>query len=189
MTTVFEENGKARSVTLLEGGKNFVVGVRKAKKDGYSAVVAGFLKKNIKEADWKKRKNFLSVKEFILSEEAQEEQFNPGQEVSVEQFQPGDRVTVCGSSKGKGYQGVMKRHNFSGSPSTHGHRHDHRAPGSIGCAFPERVFPGKKMAGRMGAEKTTVKKVPVILADKEKNLLALGGAVPGNAGSVVKIFC
>lgn len=187
MTTLFEETGKAQNSTLLEVGKNVVLGVRKVSKDGYSSVIIGIVKDQ-KEVDLKKRKNFAKVSEFVLEGEKQEEEFKAGQEITVEQFQVGDRVFVSGISKGKGYQGVMKRHNFSGSPSTHGHRHDHRAPGSIGCAFPERVFPGKKMAGRMGVSRKTIKNLKVVFTDKEKGYLAVLGAVPGNSGSIVKIF-
>lgn len=187
MTTIFEEDGKACNATLLETGKNIVLGVRTLKKEGYSAAVMGFLKDK-KEADLKKRKNFSQVCEFSLGQEKEEEGLTAGQELTVEQFQIGDKVFLTGISKGKGFQGVMKRHNFSGSPATHGHRHDHRAPGSIGCAFPERVFPGKRMAGRMGVDRKTIKNVKIVFTDKEKGYLAVAGAVPGSAGTVVRIF-
>jgi len=111
-----------------------------------------------------------------------------GEVFDVSMFTENEVLKVTGTSKGKGYAGVMKRHNFSGSPATHGHRHDHRAPGSIGCAFPEHVLKGKKMAGRMGSDRVSVKDVKVILIDKEKGQIAVKGAVPGSNGSTVQLI-
>ena len=108
--------------------------------------------------------------------------------MTFEQFEKDDKVFVQGTTKGKGYQGVVKRHGFKGSPASHGHRHDLRAPGSIGSAFPERVMKGKKMAGRMGANNKTVENLKVVLADAKDNILAVKGAVPGTPGSIVRVF-
>lgn len=178
MTTIYND-GVAQNVTLLEVGKNVVTQVKTADKDGYAAVQIGWLDE--KKAD---KKKVVNAHEFCVEKV---EDYKLNDEIKVDQFSTEDKVNVIGISKGKGYQGVVKRHNFSGSPSTHGHRHDHRAPGSIGCAFPERVFPGKRMAGRMGSDQVTAKNLKVALVDAEKNLLALEGAVPGNNGSIVQV--
>jgi large subunit ribosomal protein L3 len=179
MTTIYEE-GDARNVTLLEAGKNLVVQLRSVEKDGYSAIQAGLV--DDRKTDGKKNV-FLKKSEFKV----EGSDLKVGDEISVEQFQKDEKVDVIATSKGKGYQGVMKRHNFKGSPATHGHRHDHRAPGSIGSAFPERVMKGKKMSGRMGSDRNTVRNMKVVLVDKEKGILALEGAVPGTNGSIVRV--
>ena len=108
-------------------------------------------------------------------------------DLTVEQFVAGDVVQVSGVSKGKGYAGVVKRHGFAGGPASHGHRHALRSPGSIGSAFPQHVMKGKKMAGRMGSDKVTVKNLTVVWVDKENNLLAIKGAVPGRRGALLEI--
>lgn len=179
MTTVYAD-GIAKNVTLLEAAANVITQVRTAEKDGYTAVQIG-----LKRATAKKGKSEFEQKREFRVDSA--EGLHPGDAVSLDQFELEDKVDVIGISKGKGFQGVMKRHNFSGSPATHGHRHDHRAPGSIGCAFPEHVFKGKKMAGRMGTQRCTMKNLSVALIDKDKTLLAVEGAVPGNVGSIVQI--
>lgn len=125
-------------------------------------------------------------KEFRV-EEDELKNYKIGKNVDVEVFEVGSKVKVSGITKAKGFQGVMKRHGFHGSPKTHGHRHDHRAPGSIGSAYPQRVLKGKKMAGRMGGNRFSVKNLQVVLVDKEKSLIAIKGAIPGNNGSVVEI--
>lgn len=182
MSTIYEE-GKARNVTLLEAGKNFITLIRTVEKDGYGAAQVGVLDEKKSKGD---KRVFL--RKFEIRTEGDSDQMKTGQELSVDQFAKDEKVDVIGISKGKGYQGVMKRHNFKGSPASHGHRHDHRAPGSIGSAFPERVMKGKKMSGRMGGQKNTVRNMKVVLVDKKKNILALEGAVPGVNGSVVRVL-
>lgn len=193
MTTIYEE-GKAQNVTLLEVGQNVVTGLRNTERDGYSAVQIGLKKssltgstdENNKVATNKKSQKgekFVCRKEFRLKEG---DKFEEGQLLGVDQFSKDEKVMVCSVSKGKGYQGVVKRHGFGGSPTSHGHRHDHRAPGSIGSAFPEKVFKGKKMAGRMGSE--SVKKITkIVLIDEKEGLIALKGGVAGNNGAIVEI--
>lgn len=180
MTTLYND-GVAKNVTLLEVGQNVVTQIRSNEKDGYIALQIGLIDGKSKEG----KKKFLKQTEVKVEKS---DDYKVEDEFKVDQFEISEKVKVIGISKGKGYQGVMKRHNFSGSPATHGHRHDHRAPGSIGCAFPERVFPGKRMAGRMGSDRVTTKNVKVALVDAEKSLLALEGAVPGNNGSIVQVF-
>jgi len=176
MTTIYGEDEKALNITLIECEPNFVSLIRTEEKDKYSAVL---LKIN------KAKKNKVYCREFRLLEE--EKEFKKGDKITVDIFQKGDKVKVSGISKAKGFQGVMKRHGFHGSPHSHGHRHDHRAPGSIGSAYPQHVIKGKKMAGRMGGTKSTVRNLKVVYIDKSKNLLGVKGAVPGVSGRMVKI--
>ena len=110
-----------------------------------------------------------------------------GDRVDISQFQIGDKVKVSGITKGKGFQGVVKRYGFKGSPKSHGHKHDLRAPGSIGATFPEHVIKGKKMAGRMGGVRASVRNLEIVDIDKENNILFFKGAVPGVKGRVVEI--
>ena len=180
MSTIFSD-GIARNVTLLEVGKNVVTTIRNQEKDGYSAVQVSLANTKTKKGS----KKFLKTKEVRIDST---EGFKVNDELKIDQFQINDKVSVTGISKGKGFQGVVKRHNFSGSTATHGHRHDQRAPGSIGSAFPERVFKGKKMAGRMGFEQATLKNLKVALVDIEKELIAVEGSVPGNNGAIVRIY-
>ncbi|MDD5490017.1 MAG: 50S ribosomal protein L3, partial [Candidatus Moranbacteria bacterium] len=133
----------------------------------------------------KSRKNFLKIKEFKV----EVKELKSGDKLDINQFEVGDKVKVSGVTKGKGFQGVMKRHGFKGSPHSHGHKHDWRAPGSIGSSFPEHVIKGKKMAGRMGGERSSVKNLEVVEIDKENNILFLRGAVPGVKGRIVEVVC
>lgn len=175
VTTIYTEE-KAQNVTLVDTNSNKIFGLRTEEKDGYSAVQVAF-------NDSDKKKPLIKEFRTELSEETK-----PGDKITLEQFKEGEKVTISGISKGKGYQGVVKRHGFAGSPASHGHRHDLRSPGSIGSAFPERVMKGKRMAGRMGAQSVTVKNLEIISVIKDKGILAIRGAVPGNRGSVIKII-
>ncbi|MFO7807006.1 MAG: 50S ribosomal protein L3 [Candidatus Moraniibacteriota bacterium] len=179
MTTIFKEDGTARNVTLLEAGENVVTRVKTEDKDGYSAVQVGFKGKN-----FEKGKSYEKVREFKTIDNS----LNVNDIVKVDQFEEDEKVVITGVTKAKGFQGVVKRWSFAGSPASHGHRHDLRAPGSIGGMYPQKVFKGKKMAGRMGGNQKTVKNLKVALVDKEKGLLAIEGAVPGNNKSVVEIY-
>ena len=111
----------------------------------------------------------------------------PGDQIDVSTFVPGDKVNVIAVSKGKGFQGVVKRHGFHGGPKSHGQKDRHRAPGSIGGSWPQHVTKGMRMAGRMGGERTTVKNLEVVEIDKENNLIAIKGAIPGRRGTLVMI--
>jgi len=190
MTTIFSEDGIAHNVTLLEAGKNLITGVRTREKNGYWAIQAGKLieEKSTSEIKLKpfNKKDFDLICEY-RTEEKEVADKKTGDVIEVSQFEINEKVKITGISKGKGYQGVMKRHNFSGSPATHGHRHDHRAPGSIGCAFPEHVLKGKKMAGRMGNSQVSVKSAKIVFIDEKKGQIAVKGPVPGNRGGIVKL--
>ncbi|MCD6115187.1 50S ribosomal protein L3, partial [bacterium] len=155
MTQIWKEN-KVIPVTLIEAGPCFVTQIKTKEKDGYQAVQLGFEKiekeKKIKKSQ--KNKPFRYLREFRLDNV---EEFKVGDVIDVSRFEPGEKVKVSGISKGKGFQGVVKRWGFSGRNATHGVKHEERKPGSIGSAFPQRVIKGKKMPGRMGNERVTIK--------------------------------
>lgn len=189
MGEVYDKKGALTPVTLILSGPCKITQIKTKEKDGYDAAQVGFGKiKRInkpKEGHLKSAGKFHYLREFKISSE--EKGFKVGDEIKVDVFKENDKVTVSGISKGKGFQGVVKRHHFKGSPKTHGHKHDLRAPGSIGCGFPERVVKGRKMAGRMGADRITIKKLEVMKVDKDKNIIALKGALPGRAGTLISI--
>jgi large subunit ribosomal protein L3 len=176
MSTIYDEKQGALNVTLVECLPAAVTQVKSAEKDGYEAAQIG-------AKNPKKGKAFLKIKEF----RGEVKDLKVGADVKIDQFEIGDKVKVSGIAKAKGFQGVVKRHGFKGSPKTHGHKHDLRAPGSIGSSFPEHVMKGKKMAGRMGGGRSTVKNLKVVDIDKENNILFLKGAVPGVKGRIVEI--
>lgn len=193
MSQLFEEDGKVIPVTLVEVEPCTIVQKKSQEKDGYCAVQvgSGFKKKLTKplEGHLKGLDKFRYLREFRLDDYQEDEvkKIKRGDKIDVSVFKEGDTVKVTGVSKGKGFQGVVKRHGFHGAPASHGTKHNLRAPGSIGSAFPQRVWPGKKMAGRMGSDQITLKRVPIIKINPEKNLLFLKGAVPGRRGSLLKI--
>jgi len=187
MSRVFSEDRKVMPVTLIEAGPCVVTQVKTEEKDGYRAVQVGFgEKKKINKPLMGHLKN-LGRFRYLKEIRDIKEDIKIGDKIDAGVFEEGDKVRVIGISKGKGFQGVMKRHGFHGSPATHGHKHDHRAPGSIGSAFPEHVLKGKKMAGRMGSDQIMVKGLKIIKVDKENNLLAIKGAVPGKRGALVEV--
>jgi len=175
MTTLYDAERGALNVTLLSCEPNTVTGIRTTEKDGYSAVQCEFSSKK------------QSTRREFRNQKAEEITHTVGDAIDVEVFQVGDTVCISGVTKAKGFQGVVKRHGFAGSPKTHGHRHDLRAPGSIGSAFPQHVLKGVRMAGRMGGGRKTVNGLQVVVVDKEKSLLAVRGAVPGKVGTLVEI--
>lgn len=180
MTRVAEEDGMMIPVTLVSILENFVNQVKTKEKDGYNAVILGVdpLKKPTKT------KKFKMLKEFRISEK---EEYRVGEKVGADVLEGVEKITLSSLSKGRGFSGVIKRWGFSRGPETHGSHH-HREPGSIGmCAKPGRVAKGKKMPGRYGGGKITIKNVPIIKLDKEKNILAIKGPVPGAPGNLVII--
>ena len=193
MTQVYAENGRAYPVTVIEAGPCVVVQRKSKDKDGYSAVQLGLVEARKAKSVTKPMKGHFDkaglppcrvLREFRVEEAAE---VKVGDKVSVELFAPGDTLTVSGVSRGKGFQGVIKRHNFRGGAATHGSMF-HRAPGSIGAsAFPSRVLPGMKAAGHMGTDKVTLRNVTVVRVDAGNNLLVVRGAVPGAGGSIVVI--
>lgn len=174
MTTLYDKEKGALNVTLVECEPNTVSFVRTTEKDGYSAV----------QLEIAKTKKVAHRKEFRLEAEAEAK---IGDKVTVETFAIGDEVSVSGITKAKGFQGVVKRHGFKGAPKTHGHKHDLRAPGSIGAQQPQHVIKGKRMAGRMGGNRSTTKNVKIVMIDIERNVMAIQGAVPGVVGRIVEI--
>jgi large subunit ribosomal protein L3 len=189
MTQIFTENGKAYPVTVVVAGPCCVVQVKTLEKDGYEAVKIGFEEVKEKKVNKPKAgvfrkaglKPYRVMREFALSG------LNVGDFLTVEQFGKGDKVSVSGISKGKGFQGVMKRHNFAGGPGSHGSMFN-RAPGSIGASsYPSRVWKNQKMPGHMGSERVTVKNLRIVDVRPQQNLILILGAVPGANGTVVEI--
>jgi large subunit ribosomal protein L3 len=193
MTQIFDENGAAIPVTLIEAGPCYVTQVRTAQKDGYSAVQLGFEEVKPKRITGGQighlKRNNLPPLRFLREFRMKDPEVNEGDLISVsESFEIGDRVDVVGTSKGKGFQGAVKRHHFAGGPKTHGQSDRLRAPGSRGSTTtPGRVFKGSRGPGHMGFERVTVQNLIVVLVDGERNLIGLQGAVPGPRGGVVMI--
>jgi large subunit ribosomal protein L3 len=193
MTQVFDETGQVVPVTVVQAGPCVVTAVRTPDTDGYSAVQIGFgeinPRKVTKPVAGLFEKAGVTPRRYVAeirTEGASE--YTLGQELTAELFEAGQRVDVTGKSKGKGFAGVMKRHHFKGLSASHGTQRKHRSPGSIGaCATPSRVFKGVRMAGRMGAERTTVQSLTVHAVDGDKNLLLIKGAVPGPRGGLVVV--
>jgi large subunit ribosomal protein L3 len=186
MSQIFNEKGNQIPVTLVEAGPCQILQIKTKEKDGYTAIQIGF--KKIEKA--KKIKKTMKGKEFRYIKEQRtenKEQLKVGDKIDVSIFKEGDRVSVSGESKGKGFAGVVKRWGFHGRPRTRGTKHEERQPGSVGAATPSRVVKGIKMAGRMGSERITVKNLKIIKIDKEDNLLAIKGAIPGRKGTLLEI--
>jgi large subunit ribosomal protein L3 len=183
MSQIFDQTGKRVPVTLIEAGPCEVLQAKTEEKDGYSALQIGFKKieKEKKVGKSMKKKPYRFQKEFKNGE------YNIGDQIDVSIFEEGEKVKISGISKGKGFQGAVKLWNFSGRNATHGVKHEHRTLGSVGFTGPQRVFKGKKMPGRMGSEKITVKNLKVVKVDKDNNLIAVRGAVPGRRGTLLEI--
>ncbi len=189
MTQIYTEDGKVCPVTVIEAGPCCVVQVKTFERDGYEAVKLGFLE--IKEKRLNKPElgifNKANVKPYKILREFPLSGLKVGDTVTVGQFIKGDKVSVSGISKGKGFQGVMKRHHFSGGPGSHGSMFN-RAPGSIGASsFPSRVWKNQKLPGHMGSKRITVKNLEIIDVRPEQNLLLIKGAVPGSNGVILEI--
>ena len=184
MSQVFTPEGVVIPVTLVMAEPNKVMLRRTEAKDGYAAVQLGLpgAKPNAEAKRPNELKQAWAARHEFAIDIAEEMS-----EVSVEQFSVGDRIEVIGIAKGKGFQGVVKRHHFKGGPKSHGHRHVLRRPGSIGGRFPQHVRKGMRMAGRMGGQQVTVKNLEVVVVDAVNKLLAIKGAVPGKRGSVLVI--
>ncbi len=182
MTQIFDEQGLARPVTVIEAGPCVVTQIRNEEKDGYTAVQLGFgiAKKLNKPQAGHVRASGHQVKTLREFKADDYNSIEVGQVFKADTFATGDVIDVTGTSKGRGFQGGMKRHGFAGGPATHGQSDRARAPGSIGSsATPGRVFKGMKMAGHMGNERVTVQNLTVLRVDAERNLLLVEGSVPG----------
>lgn len=193
MSQVFEEDGKVVPVTVVEVGPNVVVQVRTKEKDGYEAVQIGTGTKKAKNINkptkghFKDLGTFRYLKEVKTTKSSDEQELKVGDKIDASVFTIGDKVKVTGFSKGKGFQGVMKRHGFSGMPHSHGHHHVARHAGSIGQRFPQHTLKGMRMAGRMGHDQVTTRGLKIVRVDVENGLLAVKGAVPGNRGQLLII--
>ena len=194
MTSIFDENGKNIPCTVIEAGPCVVTQVRTNEVDGYEALQLGFDDKSEKHATKADLGHFkkagTSAKKKVVEFQGFEESYKLGDNVTVELFNEGEFVDVQGVSKGKGFQGVVKRHGFGGvGQSTHGQHNRLRAPGSVGASsYPSRVFKGMRMAGRMGGDNVKVQNLRVLKVVAEKNLLIVKGAIPGHKNSYVIIL-
>ena len=193
MTQVWDENGNLVPVTVVRADTNVVTQLRTPENDGYSAVQIGYgqidprkvtkpLAGHFEKAGVTPRRHLVELRTSDAAE------YSLGQELSVEIFEAGARVDVVGTTKGKGFSGVMKRHGFAGVSASHGAHRNHRKPGSIGaCATPGRIFKGLRMAGRMGGNRRTVQNLTIQAVDTEKGLLLISGAIPGPKNGVVLV--
>jgi large subunit ribosomal protein L3 len=191
MTEYFSEEGTVIPVTIISAGPVTVTRVFEKSKDGYNSVQVGFgvqKKERIKKGPIGQMKggSYNILKEFRLKPTDKSE-VKEGDVINVSIFNPGDKLQVSGTSKGKGFQGVVKRHGFGGGPRSHGQKHSEREPGSIGGGLRTHVPKGMRMAGRMGSDRITYKNLKVVTIDKENNLMLVKGAVPGRRGSLVEI--
>lgn len=192
MTQVFDAQGNLVPVTLVEAQPNVVVGVRTPERDGYRAVQLGFEEVPERRVNRPLRGVFrragVSPRRVIREVRLREgEDYQVGQEISVTVFREGDRVAVTGTSKGKGFAGAMKRHGFGGQADSHGVSLMHRAVGSLGTSGVGRVWKGKRMPGRMGGERVTIRGLRVVRVDPERHLLLIRGAIPGPRGGLVMV--
>lgn len=192
MTQYFAEDGKCYAATLLNAGPLTVTQIKSKEKDGYAAVQVGFgtrLSKRVNKPQrgaLKELGAFRYLREYRPKED-ESSNLKVGDKVTVEVFRPGDIVTVSGVTKGKGFQGVVKRHGFRGGPRSHGQKHSEREPGSIGSTGQQKVSKGRRMAGRMGGNRVTVKGLKILAVDSTNNLLLVSGAVPGRRGSLIEV--
>jgi large subunit ribosomal protein L3 len=192
MTRVFTEDGVSIPVTVIEVAPNRITQVKSVETDGYTAVQVTVGNRKASRVSKPQAGHFAKANTeagtrlFELRTDGSEETFEIGSEITVSGFEAGQKIDVTGTSKGKGFQGAIKRWNFSMQDATHGNSLSHRAPGSIGqCQTPGRVWKGKKMAGHMGSERVTVQNLEVVRVDVERNLLLVKGAVPGAPGGDV----
>ncbi len=192
MTQYFSEDGKCVAATLLSAGPVTVTELRTTERDGYEAVQVGFGTQLPKRVNKPQQGALKELGVFRFMREYRPKQgglgdVKIGDKITVDAFAPGDEITVTGTSKGKGFQGVVKRHGFRGGPGSHGQKHSLREPGSIGATGPQRVIKGTRMAGRMGSDTVSVKGLKVLAVDTTNNLLLVSGAIPGRRGTLIEI--
>lgn len=193
MTQIFDDLGKVIPVTVISAGPCYVTQKKTVETDGYQAIQIGF--GDVKEKHINKpqlghlKKNSIKPLRYLCEfEENTETEYKVGDELRVDMFSAGENVTISGTSKGRGFQGAMRRHNFSGANKTHGQSDRWRAPGSLGqSSYPSRVFKGQRMAGRMGNDRITISSAVVVKIDSERNLIYIKGSVPGSTNSLVEI--
>ncbi|MCX6723479.1 MAG: 50S ribosomal protein L3 [Candidatus Staskawiczbacteria bacterium] len=186
MSQMFDKNGKLTPVTLISVGPCYVLQKKGKEKEGYDAIQIGFKKieKKNKIGKSMKGKEYKFIKEYRTEGE---DTLNIGDEINASVFEEGEKIKVSGISKGKGFQGGIKKHGMHGRNATHGVKHEEREIGSTGSRFPQHVIKGRKMPGRMGYERTTVKGLKIMKVDKENNLLVIKGAVPGTERTLLEI--
>jgi len=188
MSQQFKEAGEIVPITLIEAGPCLVTQIKTKEKDGYQAVQVGFgAKKKINkplQGHLKDLGKFKYLREFKVNDL---NNYKVGDKIDVSIFKPGEKIQASGTSKGRGFQGVVKRHHFHGSPATHGHKDQLRMPGSIGATAPQRVFKGRRMPGRMGGDRVTIKNLEIVEVKPMENLLVVKGAVPGAKNSLLEI--
>ncbi len=193
MTSVFSADGKNVPCTVIEVGPCVVTQIKTAEKDGYEAVQLGFVEKKDKHTTAPMAGHFkkagVAPQRHLAEFKGFDGEYNLGDTITVDLFNENDFVDIQGTSKGKGFQGVVKRHGFGGvGQSTHGQHNRLRAPGSVGaCSYPAKVFKGMRMAGQMGNEKVTIQNLQVLKVIAEHNLLLIKGSIPGSKGSIVLI--
>ena len=193
MTQLWDENNRIVPVTVVAAATNVVTQVRAPQTDGYNAIQVGYGEIDGRKVTKPRAGHFVKAgttprRHLVEIRTALAGEYTVGQELAVDTFTAGDVIDVTGTSKGKGYAGVMKRHGFHGVGASHGAHRNHRKPGSIGaCATPGRVFKGMRMAGRMGTDTVTTQNITVHAVDVEKGLILLKGAVPGPKGGLVVI--
>ena len=189
MTQIFDESGVMTPVTVLEAGPCVITQLKSVERDGYSAVQIGFGEAKHQAKPQAGHLKPAKANSRFLTEyrvDGDQPEMTVGDELKADVFAVGDSITVSAVSKGKGFAGTIKRHNFARGPMTHG-SHNHRAPGSIGAGYPQHVFKGQKMAGQMGHKAVTVKNLKVMEIDVENNILVVRGAVPGPKKSLVMV--
>lgn len=186
MTSTIDENGGVSAITLLSAPKNVVTQIKDVERDGYCAVQLGAEEANKLNKALLGQLKPSNIKAKIIREIRVDElpELKIGDSLEADLFSEGDEVHVTGTSKGKGFAGTIKRHNFHRGRKTHGGR-SYRRPGSIGSMYPQKIFKGKKMAGQMGAEQVTVRNLKIALVDKERSLIGVYGAIPGPKKSIV----
>jgi len=188
MSQLFDNKGNVVPVTLIEAGPCYVTQIKTKEKDGYDSVQIGFEKlKEKKTIKPKKKKPYKYIREFRVEGPAFAKATAGGDKIDVSVFKEGEKIKVSSFSKGKGFAGGVKRWGFRGASASHGSKHIKRKIGSVGSMFPQRVIKGRKMPGRMGFERVTVKNLKIAKIDKENNILAIKGAVPGRRGTLVEI--
>ena len=193
MTQVFNAQGRLVPVTVVETGPCMVVQKKNEEKDGYTSIQLGFMEKRENIVNKPLKGHFAKagvkpmryLREIRLTAE-ESENYQVGQEIKADLFKEGEKVDVIGTSKGKGFAGVIKRYNFHRGPMAHGSMY-HRRPGSLGATDPARVFKGRRLPGRMGGERVTVQGLEIVKVDPEKNVLLIKGAVPGRNGALLLV--
>lgn len=189
MGQVWNDSGERIPVTWIKAEPCQVTQIKTMEKDGYNSVQIGCGRKNkINKPLAGHLKDLPKFRYLCEFQTSSDDKFERGQEIKPDIFEPGEKVSVSGISKGRGFQGVVKRHGFSGSPASHGHKDQLRMPGSIGATDPAHVFKGVRMPGQMGNKKIVVKNLEIVEVDSKENRIALKGAVPGSRNSLVEIY-